>query len=353
MGEQEIIGGRYTLGTKVGSGPLSTVWKGRASGGTGYTRTVAIRHLAAEHAKDPFAATFGKQASALMGRVHPHVEGVLDIVEHGGAHYVVTEWIDGPSLRHWIEAHHERGGPAPWGQLLAIAADVLFGLHALHTRSVPLVHGGVSTSAIRLDRVGFPMLTRFGARSALDAVKADPEWARRQGLRTDPPEGKMTPAADVFGMGLLLYTVLAGASDVGVVPEELKERLLAGKPVDLGMLREDVPAVVLRTVERALAPNPTERFESAASMARSCQLILRSLAEMSDPPALAASIESVIPRDKAQPPGAPPSLPSTPSTPPRASSSKPAGLSPASTDQLDIAELRKMRIKDGADGDQG
>ena len=353
MGEQEIIGGRYTLGTKVGSGPLSTVWKGRATGGAGYTRTVAIRRIDAERAADPFGATFAKQASALMGRVHPHVEGVLDVLDHAGAHYVVTEWIDGPSLRQWVEAHHEKGGPAPWGQLLAIAADILFGLHALHTRSVPLVHGGVSTSAIRLDRVGFPMLTRFGARTALDAAKADPEWARRSGLRTDPPEGKLTPAADVFGMGLLLYTVLAGASDMGVVPEELKERLLAGKPVDLGMLRADVPAVVLRTVERALAPIPTERFETAASMARSCQLILRSLAEMSDPPALAASIEAVIPRNRAQPPGPPPSLPSTPPSSPRGSSSKPAGLSAASTDQLDISELRKMRIKDGSDGDQG
>lgn len=337
MSEPVTIAGRYHLDEKVGEGAFATVWRGRATGGEGYARRVAIKQVRADLASDKtFVSTLARIGGRLMESPRPHVEGVLDVVREGSELYVVTDWIDGVSLKRWCVAYHERSTPAPWGQLLSIGADVLLGLHALHARG--LVHGAVLSTSIRLDRAGIPMLTRFGVRAALDAAKVDEARARADGLRLDAPEGQLNASADVFGVGLVIYTVLAGATAFADLPEDLQKRLLAGKPIDLNLIRTDIPAVVLRTIERALRPDPRQRFESAIDMARSLHLVLRSLAENTDPLALSRSIESVLPAPK-------PAKPSTP--PPRKAPAKEEklGIKPEATDQLDLRELHKLKIE--------
>ena len=358
MGDEERIAGRYVIGDEIASDPLSTVFSGRAMLAEGFERPVALKRLNEELAKnETFVSTLGQAATRLMAAAPQRAEGILDIVRHEDALYVVTDWVDGPSLRQWVEAHHERGEPAPYPLVLAIASQVLFGLHALHTRPAPLVHGAVTPGAIRIDRAGVPVLTRFGVRAALDAAKIDEPWVREEALRLDAPERRLSPLADVFAVGLSIYTILAGTSDVSALPGELRERLLAGKPADLSLIRDDVPPVVLRTIERALRPDPSERFDSAAAMARSCELILRTMAEMTDPPAIASSVERVLPRGDgvstlpatphakahSRPAGPPPPAPPTR---PKSTSSRPTGLKAERTDQLDLDELSKLRIED-------
>ena len=320
----------YTLEDEVGQGPLGAIFRGRAPGGAGYERIVAIKHLRAEAGSDDaFVQTLATQAGTLMGRPRPNVEGIVDVVQFGPECYLVVDWIEGPSLKAWANAYHGQSKPAPVGQLLAIAQQILFALHSLHERG--LLHGGLNTSAIRLDRLGHPLLTRIGVRTALDASLAENRWATDAGLRLVPPEGGLSVAGDVFGMGLTLYTILAGAGELKDLPDDLRARLLAGKPVDLDPIRQDIPAVVLRTIERALARDPAERFETAASMARSMDFILRSLPEMTDSAALSHSIAEILPETGAKT--------RTPAKPPRA-----PGLRTENTDQLDLADLRALRI---------
>lgn len=360
MSEPRTIAGRYVLEAPIGRGLLGTLYRGHATGGHGYTRLVAIEQLEGA-ANDPrFADALAKRASALMGASHVHVEDVLDVVTEGKERFVVLEWCDGPALRTWIEAHHQRGVPAPHGPLLAIAAKVLFTLHALHTRPVPIVHGLVGASSIRLDRAGQPLLTRACIASALDAAGID------LGLAHPAPGGRGTPAADVFCTGLMVYTALAGATEAKFLPEDLRARVLAGKPVDLNLIRDDLPPVLLRTIERALLPDPRARFDSAAQMARALELILRSLPENTDPAALAHALDELVPETAETPKekaGAKemPSAPDKPSAPPatkvRTSGAPPPvpekraaepklGVRAQGTDQLDLDQLEALRIGD-------
>lgn len=356
MGDEQTIAGRYVRGPQVATDPLATVFSGRAVLSEGFERPVAIKRLSEELSEnDLFVSTLGQAAARLMAAAPQRSEGILDIVREDGALYLITDWVDGPSLRQWVEAHHERGEPAPYSLVLAIASQVLFGLHALHTRPSPLVHGAVGPAAIRIDRAGVPVVTRFGIRAALDAAKIDEAWVQGEALRIDAPERRLSPAADVFAVGLTIYTILAGTSDVSALPAELRDRLMAGKPADLSLLRDDVPPVVLRTIERSLRPDPAERFESAAAMARSCELILRTMAEMTDPPAIASSVERVLPRgdgvatvpakQRAKPRSVSAGPP--PAPPPKhrpAPKSRPAGLKAEETDQLDLDELSNLKI---------
>ena len=315
------IADRYSLDEPLGKGSIGSSWRGRERGASGFSRAVIVHKLHADFAaSDRFMETLTKSGGSLMDRPHPNIQGVVDVVRTGVDAYLVVDAIDGPSMKAWVEACHEQGHPAPWAPLLSIAAHVLHGLHSLHHRPRPLVHGGIDTTCIRLDRSGVPVLTRFGIAEACDASGVGAE-----SLRVRVPEKTVAPSADVFAVGLLLYTVLAGSSDTAVLPDDLRKRLMAGKPVDLNLVRDDIPAVVLGAVERALQANPRDRFASALDMARSLDLILRSLAEITDAAALAKHLEQVLPMQSKKP--------------------KPKmGLSPEETDQLDLVDLRRLRI---------
>lgn len=289
MADIQRVGGRYGVEAEVGSGPVATVHRGRLTGGAGFTRRVALKRLTPRLAQDAvFVEDLAKGLSVLMGFPHVHVENTLDLFREEEDVWQVVEWCDGPSLTSWVEAHHEKGTPAPYGQLIAIAVKALYGLHGLHTRGMS--HGAVGAAAIRIDRSGQPRLSRAGVCSALRQSGHDPTWAEEEGLLRASPEGRPGVSADIFAMGLLLYTVLAGATDVAFLPEELRERLMAGRPVDLSLLRADVPPILLRTIERALRSDPRERFDSAAIMARTLELLLRTLPENVDPPVIGKGI---------------------------------------------------------------
>ena len=315
---------RYFLDESLGTGPLGAVWRGREQDTSGFSRAVIIKQLDAElAANDAFMETLTADCGALMDRPHPHVEGVLDVVRTGADAYLIVDPIDGPSLKAWVEACHAKGEPAPWAQLIAIAANTLHALHGLHSRTRPLTHGGIDPTSIRLDRSGVSVITRVGVAAACDAGGVGAE-----ALRVRAPEGTRTPSADVFAVGLLVYTVLAGASDTALLPDDLRARLMAGKPVDLNLVRDDLPAVVLGAVERALQPNPSERFDSATQLARSFELILRSLAQTTDAAALAGHVAQLVPKKKKSS---------------RLGARK--GLSTEETDQLDIEELHRLSIE--------
>lgn len=306
---EKTVAKRFVLEERATEGPLGILWRGKARGAGGFIRAVTIAELSADlSASAPFVESLARSAGRLMSRPRPNVEGVIDLVEEKGQHYLVLDAIVGPSLKSWVEACQADGEPAPWGHLLAIAETVLLALHDLHGRG--LVHGGVSSRSIRLTRAGVPVLTRFGVAAACAA--GDVGVKELRGSQT------LSAADDVFSVGLVLYAALAGSSDVALLPEELRARLVAGKPIDLNLIRDDIPAVVLRTVERALRTAPKERFESALAMARSLRLILSSIAQTTDSGALAGQIEAVLPR------------------------AKPKGLPKTETDQLDVSELREL-----------
>lgn len=217
----QTIAERYLLEDPLGEGPVGSVFRGKAKGPSGFTRAVTIKHLHHQLARsDDFVETLMSEGTALMAGPHPNVEGIVDVVRTGEDVYLVVDPIDGPSLRDWVESFHATSAPAPWISLLAIAAQVLRGLHVLHCRPRPLAHGGVEPTSIRLDRSGVPILTRFGVAAACDAGDVG-----ATSLRVPAPEGSLRPSADVFAVGLAIYTVLAGTSDPALLPDELRARL--------------------------------------------------------------------------------------------------------------------------------
>ncbi|MBX3274396.1 MAG: protein kinase [Sandaracinaceae bacterium] len=278
-------GARYTIGRRVTDGPIATLHEGRLDGGAGFSRPVAIRVLAPRYAKDArFVGTFAAVATGIAARPSPHLEEPIDLVLDGDRVLYVAEWIDGLSLEHFVATYEH----APWTLVTRALVGLCDGLHRLHTIEPPYVHRGVGARAVRLSIDGAVKITRAGVAAALAATGEGRADAVEAGLWHAAPElleGRgATPATDVFGVGALAFAALAG------VPAFHDDAL--AEPRDLGALRKDLPSLLVSLVERALRPEPGDRFESADEMARALERLLHAEQTPVDAAALGRAVRA-------------------------------------------------------------
>src|SRR6202167_6019827 len=104
--------GRYVLYGEIASGGMATVHFGRLSGPAGFSRTVAIKRLHAQYAKDPeFVAMFMDEARLAARIHHPNVVATLDVVAREGELFLVMEYVPGESLSKLIKYAARQGEP--------------------------------------------------------------------------------------------------------------------------------------------------------------------------------------------------------------------------------------------------
>lgn len=194
--------------------------------------------------------------SALVGFEHPAVHRVVDVDTHAGQLYVVQPWIDGVPLRTLMDGRR-------WelGEAAAVLLPTLEALEAAHRRG--LVHGVVTPDTIFV--AGEQVLVAdFGLSRAL---RRSGQPLRTLAVSPEQAQGRpLTPASDLFQVGLVLFELLAGRFPaLGSVPEIIARTALdeLDRPQDLGI---DEPSVVL-LLERALARQPEDRWPSAERFA--------------------------------------------------------------------------------------
>lgn len=321
----ELLANRYELTTKVADGEVAAVWRGAMRTEAGFARPVAIRIVREPWDRDrAVIGAWAAAASELAERASPYVEQVLDVTFAEGRAYVVSEWIEGISLRRWISAHAREGQQVPWPLAAAIAIEVLRALASAHAGTPPLCHEGVSARSVRLARSGTVKLTRFGVAPALAVRGTGRRELEELGLLTAVPEliagESVRPSADLFAVGALLFEILTAQPPFGAQPGEARDAAVrAGELPDLSAVRADVPPILIAQIERALAVAPEARFESAAAMIRALARILQAEVEPSGPEAVAASVAAVLDRPKP--------------------SARPQGLSEQRTMHVDLSEL--------------
>ncbi|AZQ72418.1 serine/threonine protein kinase [Streptomyces luteoverticillatus] len=262
------LAGRYTLAERLASGSMGTVWTGWDSV---LERQVAVKLLRSPVEDDAtFAERFRSEATAMAKLNHPGIVSVYDYghepPDAGGTGeptaFLVMELVTGESL----DALLRREGALPPERALDLAVQVLEALRAAHGAGI--VHRDVKPSNLLLrdDRIlvadfGIalpdfsPRLTASGTRLGTAPYQA-PEQAAR---------GRVTPAADLYSVGVVLHEMLAGRVPFdGATAFEITLKHLTEPPPELP---DDIPVPVREVVRRALSKAPEERWESAAAMA--------------------------------------------------------------------------------------
>jgi serine/threonine-protein kinase len=210
MDRVDLLAGRYRLLDRLGAGGMSVVWLGYDEV---LGRDVAVKVLNEGCASDAWSrGLIRAEARVAASLSHPHLVNVHDYGEQvlpGGSRvsFLVMELAEGPSLADQLLV-----GRLPWHVAVRVCAEVAAGLAAMHEQG--LVHRDVKPANVVLTRAGAKVVD-FG----IAAVAGDRADASRDGLVLGTPAylapervvgGVVTPATDVYALGLLLYRSLTG-----------------------------------------------------------------------------------------------------------------------------------------------
>ncbi|WP_433292203.1 protein kinase domain-containing protein [Actinoplanes sp. CA-030573] len=252
-----LLGGRYRLIEPAGKGGMAIVWR---AWDIVLARTVAVKMLA-PHARDAESLTLIRhEARAAASLSHPNVAQVHDygecIVDGEPVPYVVFEFVNGPTLLRRL-----RTGEVTSRFGLRVCAEVAAALAAAHAAG--LVHRDIKPANVMLAPTGAKVVD-FGIAAAATAHEATAPDGSVLGTPTYiAPErllGQLvTPASDVYALGVLLYRLLAGQTPwEGESPDRVLANHLRAEPPPL-VPRDPVPGHVVDLCLRCLRKDPADR----------------------------------------------------------------------------------------------
>lgn len=254
---------QYQLGEQIGHGGMGVVY---AAVHRPLGRPVAIKRLPGLLAEDQkMSARFEHEARLLARLDHPHIVPVYDYVQNHGEHLLVMEKLDGGTV--WSK-FSEEGVTA--GQACAIGLATLSGLHAAHVAGV--LHLDVkpknllftSSGVLKVADFGISQVVSEGATLMTHAgqVLGTPAYIAPEQALGNP----LTPAADVYGAGTVLYELLSGTLpyESGGGALAMIQRHVYQEPRPLG---PSVPGPLAEVVMRSLAREPQARYRNAETFA--------------------------------------------------------------------------------------
>ena len=203
------------------------------------------------------------EARAAAALDHPCVVRILEVNESNGIHYIAMELVEGGSIADLVRA----AGPMEYPRACLLAADAAEGLE--HAHQMGIVHRDVKPSNLVLTRSGRCKVTDFGLAlvgpgslsASLSSSVGTPRYISPEVTRG----GALTAQSDVYSLGATLWYMLTGRPPfAGDNVAELLDRHANCPLPNLAALRPDLPASLVAAIKKALAKDPTDRFDSAA-----------------------------------------------------------------------------------------
>lgn len=270
--------GKLTVLRPLGVGGMASVHLAEMTSG-GETRKVAVKQLHPFIASDEASISLLEQEARLAGCIrHPNVVGVVDFIPAASgsstAPTLVMEWVDGSNLGVITTAMKAAKRALPLDVVVAIASDLLRGLHAAHEARhdgapLEIVHRDVSPQNVIVGTDGVARLTDFGVARALWRIEATKLGVIKGKLGYMAPEqleGKVDRRTDIYAAGVVLWELLTGKrfrSLEGEATQVLIQILhgLAAAPSSEGA-SDALDEIVLRALSRF----PEDRFATALEM---------------------------------------------------------------------------------------
>ena len=258
--------GPYEILSSIGAGGMGEVFRARD---TRLDREVALKVLPTSVAADvDRLRRFEQEARASAALDHPNILVVHDVGSDNGVPYVISELLEGHTLRHSLD-----GGALPARKATDYAAQIASGLAAAHDRGI--VHRDLKPENVFVTKDGRAKILDFGLAKL---VAPSSGASQATALQTDPgmvlgTAGYMSPEqlrgedvdarSDIFSLGAMLYEMYAGRrAFAGRSAVETMSAILKEDPPELGPVKGVSPAIE-RVIRRCLEKNPLERFQSA------------------------------------------------------------------------------------------
>jgi serine/threonine protein kinase/Flp pilus assembly protein TadD len=266
--------GRYQIRSKVGEGGMGEVYLAHD---TQLRRSVALKVLPAEFTlSEERLRRFEREAYAVSALNHPNIITIHEIGKTDSTHYIVTEFVDGESLRQLMQ-----NGPVSVGKVLDVAVQITNALATAHAAGI--VHRDIKPENVMLRRDAVIKVLDFGlAKLTQDEAGLDSEALTRALVNTgagivmgtacymSPEQARgsnIDARTDIWSLGVVLYEMLAGrAPFAGATTADIISVLLQKEPQPLATLAPQVPAELQHIVSKALRKDRDERYQNAKSL---------------------------------------------------------------------------------------
>jgi len=268
---------RYDVLDRIAVGGMAEVFLAKAYGAHGFEKTLAIKRILPELARDPeFEERFIAEAKVAVKLSHTNVVSVFDFGRFAGSLFIAMEYVDGLDLAALLRRYKEMGRLLPVPAAFHIAVELARGLDFAHSHGV--VHRDVSPSNILLSRAGEVKIADFGIAVAAQPMIRPAPGAKRKVMGKwrymSPEQARGEPVdtrSDLFSMAVVMYELLTG------------EKLFPGDEV------EDI----VRNINDMPLPRPSETRRDLPR--RLDEILLPALArESSRRPARAALIQRAM-----------------------------------------------------------
>jgi TolB-like protein/Tfp pilus assembly protein PilF len=269
--------GPYRIESQLGEGGMGTVYRALD---TKLHRPVAIKFLSGDLADEAARRRFQREAQMASSLNHPHILTVHDAGEFEGRQYLVTEFVDGGTLKDWANAKKHT-----WRQTVELLTEVGDGLAAAHAAG--MTHRDIKPANILVAKSGYAKLADFGLAKLTDTAREDvtrtlAEDPTRPGMIVGTiaymsPEqasgGPIDERSDIFSFGVVLFELLAGRRPfAGANDLEVLQTIKHGAAPPL---TENVLPALRAVVEKALEKDPAERYQSMRELVIDLRRLMR------------------------------------------------------------------------------
>ena len=282
--------GPYEILATLGAGGMGEVYRARD---TRLGREVAVKVISSAVGDNPeHLRRFEQEARSASALSDPHIVTVFDVGDQDGVHYFASELVEGGDLRSRLE-----DGPLPVRKAIEIAEQIASGLASAHEKGI--THRDLKPENILLTKSGIAKIADFGLAKLAETPDAElsqmPTAARIETtagivmgtvsyMSPEQASGRRVDyRSDQFSFGVILYEMLTGRL---AFRRETKAETLAAilrdDPAPIGDSDPPVPNPLRWIVERCLAKDPGERYESTRDLAREISGLRRHASEASD-----------------------------------------------------------------------
>ena len=254
-----VLGGRYQVLDKVGTGGMATVYRGmdRVLG-----RTVAIKTMLPQYATDPsFAARFKQEAQAAAALNSPYIVSVYDWGKDGDTYYIIMEYLRGTDLKSGIRKH----GALDCKKVAQIGSQIAQALSVAHNHDI--IHRDIKPQNIMVQPDGNIKVMDFGiARAKNSHLTTDNSvLGTAHYVSPEQTQGKpLGPTTDLYSLGIVMYEAATGRvpfdgdNAVTVAMKQVTEQ-----PVPPSQINPNVDPQLEAIILKCMQKDPKDRFQTA------------------------------------------------------------------------------------------
>ncbi len=256
-----MIGDRYEILEKIGTGGMSDVYKAKDHK---LNRLVAVKVLKQEFSENAnFVSKFRIEAQAAAGLMHPNIVNVYDVGEESDIYYIVMELVEGITLKKYIE----KKARLSVKEAISIAIQVSMGIEAAHNNHI--IHRDIKPQNIIISKEGKVKVTDFGIAKAATSntitsnVMGSVHYTSPEQARGGYSDAK----SDIYSLGITMFEMLTGRvpfngeTTVAIAIKHIQEELPS--PRDFV---PEIPISVEQIVCKCCQKSPDRRYQSMAEL---------------------------------------------------------------------------------------